>query len=147
MFIEEAPCLQEAVRLAAAAGVPVWFEPVSVPKARRAVGALHLLEHISPNAAELIAISEALAQDTETPAQRKGEQAHTGLLPATAGRKRVIELQYHIKRVLDAGAKNIVLTLGVDGAALCTLGYADLSPLSCLPLPAILSTCPAAHAC
>ena len=112
--------------MAAAAGVPVWFEPVSVPKAAQAAGSLHLLEYISPNAAELVSLSEALAPGKSSLPQHGSEQSPAELGSKTAGRKRVMELWRHITRVLKAGAKNIVLTLGADGAALCTLGYASL---------------------
>ena len=111
--------------MAAAVRVPTWFEPVSVPKAARAAGALHLLEYISPNAAELVSISEALASDQSTlqhQRQHQAEQSKEGPQLETAGKWGVMKLRHHIKRVLDAGVKSIVLTLGADGAALCTLG-------------------------
>ena len=124
--------MQEAASMAASAGVPVWFEPVSVPKAARAAGSLHLLEYISPNAAELVSISEALAAGKSSLPQHGSEQPSAGQNSETAGRKRVMELWHHIKRVLSAGPRNIVLTLGADGAALCTLGYV---------LPSALQAC------
>ena len=114
--------MQEAAGMAAAAGVPVWFEPVSVPKAARAAGTLHLLDYISPNAAELIAISEALTSDKGSLPEHGSQQADAELGSETAGKARVMELRHHIMRVLNAGARNIVLTLGAEGAALCTLG-------------------------
>ena len=120
---DQAP-VQEAASMAAAARVPTWFEPVSVPKAARAAGALHLLECISPNAAELISISEALASDQSTEQyqrQHQAEQSKEEPKLETTGEGRVMKLRHHIKRVLDAGVKSIVLTLGSDGAALCTL--------------------------
>ncbi len=129
--------------MAAAAGVRVWFEPVSVPKAARVAGALHLLDYISPNAAELISISEATRQRGSAQAQQRPEtgkhtrsegqhadqemrqqpsdqqpEQHSG--SGKAGRRRVLELQQHIWRVLDAGVERIVLTLGADGAAICS---------------------------
>ena len=113
--------------MAAAAGVPVWFEPVSVPKSVRAAAALHLLQYISPNAAELIAISEAICLKDDSLASKKThstEYGESNTRQGTAGKEKVMELKHHIKRVLDAGVGNIVLTLGADGAALCTLRYA-----------------------
>ena len=125
---EAKPCAaQEAASMAAAAGVPVWFEPVSVPKSVRAAAALHLLQYISPNAAELIAISEAIClKDDSQPSRRthSTEYGESNTRQGTAGKRKVMELKHHIKRVLDAGVGNIVLTLGADGAALCTLRYA-----------------------
>ena len=112
--------------MAAAAGVPAWFEPVSVPKSVRAAAALHLLQYISPNAAELIAISEAIClEDDSQPSRRTHTTEHReSNRQGTAGQRKVMELKHHIKRVLDAGVGNIVLTLGAEGAALCTLRYA-----------------------
>ena len=129
--------------MAAAAGGQVWFEPVSVPKAARVAGALHLLDYISPNAAELVSMSEVVRerasaqalQQPETGEHRSSEgqradqqmrqQLHEQQPEAcsgsgNAGRRRVLELQQHVWRVLDAGVKRIVLTLGADGAAICS---------------------------
>lgn len=52
--------MQAAVNLAHAAGVPIWFEPVSVPKSVRASKVLGKLTYISPNAHELIAMALAV---------------------------------------------------------------------------------------
>ena len=129
--------------MAAAAGVRVWFEPVSVPKAARVAGALHLLDYISPNAAELVSMSEIVslqgsAQALQHPetgkhkrseGQRADQQMRQQLYEQqpedcpgsrTAGRRRILELQQHIWRVLNAGVKRIILTLGADGAAICS---------------------------
>ena len=46
--------------MAHAAHVPVWFEPVSVPKSVRASGVLNCIMYISPNAHELIAMAVAV---------------------------------------------------------------------------------------
>ena len=54
--------LQEACRQAAAAGAPVWFEPVSAPKSTRATALLSLLSFISPNEQELAAMAAAVRQ-------------------------------------------------------------------------------------
>ena len=53
--------VQETCRLAAASQRPVWFEPVSAPKASRASGCLHLLTYASPNIEELVAMATAIA--------------------------------------------------------------------------------------
>ena len=129
--------------MAAAAGVQLWFEPVSVPKAARVAGALHLLDYISPNAAELVSISEAIRQRGSAQAPQQPEtgnhrspegqhvsqearhqvhekQSEDGSGSGTAGRKRVLELQQHIWRVLDTGVRRVILTLGAEGAAICS---------------------------
>ena len=129
--------------MAAAAGVQVWFEPVSVPKAARAADALHLLDYISPNAAELVSISEAIrlrgaAQAPQQPGAGKHRSAEGRCADqemrqqlhekqpedksgsGTAGHRRVLELQQHIWQVLETGVNRIILTLGSDGAAICS---------------------------
>jgi sugar/nucleoside kinase (ribokinase family) len=68
--------VQEACRQAAAAGVPIWFEPVSVPKAARAAAVVASLTFVSPNEKELAAMADAVRQ-------HKAPQA--GLAAAEAG--------------------------------------------------------------
>lgn len=50
--------LSVACRAAAAADVPVFLEPVSVPKSARAAGSLRHVTFVTPNADELVAIAE-----------------------------------------------------------------------------------------
>lgn len=38
----------------------LWFEPVSSAKAVRATGILHMLDFVSPNASELVAMANAV---------------------------------------------------------------------------------------
>lgn len=64
-------CVQAACRVTDAAGVPVWFEPVSVPKAVRATKVLSCLTYVSPNAHELIAMAVALDPVHNTEAASK----------------------------------------------------------------------------
>ncbi|KAI3426112.1 hypothetical protein D9Q98_008491 [Chlorella vulgaris] len=66
--------LQEACRQAAAAGVPVWFEPVSAPKSVRAAALLHRISFVSPNRQELAAMAAAV---------RQRQQQHTDRQPCT----------------------------------------------------------------
>ena len=78
-------CLQAACKVAHAAGAPVWFEPVSVPKAVRATKVLSCLTYISPNAHELIAMAVALdpGHNTEA-AQRLLLQLAAGVVGSAA---------------------------------------------------------------
>jgi len=59
--------------------VPIWFEPVSVPKSVRANKVLSCLTYVSPNAHELISI--AVAIDPE----HNAEVANKLLLQMAAG--------------------------------------------------------------
>lgn len=52
--------MQEASQLAFTGSVPIWYEPVSAPKAVRAASALHMMDYISPNASELVSLAKAL---------------------------------------------------------------------------------------
>jgi len=65
-----AEALAEAVGLAAAAGVPAWFEPVSRAKALAGVAFLGRLAFASPNEAEAIAMACA-ADGQRAPALRR----------------------------------------------------------------------------
>lgn len=184
--------MQEAAQLAVEGGVPIWYEPVSGPKAARAAAALHMLDYISPNASELVSISKALENTRQQPRRTPGTAhyrasrgrsiavdhakfgssemlhlpssmplpvsrqigtgaglrsphaardrsglghpssaegspeinnsgGHCGAGMATEARNAVERLRPHLRAVLRAGVKRVVLTLGRLGAALCTL--------------------------
>lgn len=111
--------LEAACQVAKAAHVPVWFEPVSVPKSIRASRVLDCLTYISPNAHELIAMATAV-----DPTHSR-EAANKLLLHLAAGSSMSAASQLHalapfLLSVLKAGCEYIMLTLGSQGAALCT---------------------------
>ncbi|KAL4857826.1 Pseudouridine kinase [Chlorella vulgaris] len=129
--------LQEACRQAAAAGVPVWFEPVSAPKSVRAAALLHRISFVSPNRQELAAMAAALASSSagaEPGAQVEGSLR--SMLPDIAA-------------VLGAGVQHVVLTLGPGGAALCRLEGDGRAVAVChMPaLPAAVLSCSGAGDC
>lgn len=126
--------MQEAARIASGSGVPVWFEPVSAPKSRRAAAALPLLRYISPNAEELRAMAEALAplpgqahaRARSGMAGIAGPGSQTQIALAGGGlsdeaRIAIKQLLPHLGTVLTAGVECVVLTLGHLGATLCRL--------------------------
>ena len=76
--------------MAHAAHVPVWFEPVSVPKSVRASGVLNCITYISPNAHELIAM--AVAVDP----RHNREAANRLLLQMAAGSGMPASRQLHL---------------------------------------------------
>ena len=76
--------------MAHAAHVPVWFEPVSVPKSVRASGVLNCITYISPNAHELIAM--AVAVDP----RHNNEAANRLLLQMAAGSGMPASRQLHL---------------------------------------------------
>eukprot|EP00879_Flechtneria_rotunda_P029486 GHRR01031895.1.p1 GENE.GHRR01031895.1~~GHRR01031895.1.p1 ORF type:complete len:331 (+),score=133.45 GHRR01031895.1:946-1938(+) len=112
--------LAAAAHLAATAGVPVLYEPVSVPKSVRCVAILDAVTYITPNANELLAIAQAVSdqqgrQDLQLPQiaeQHNAQQTLMTLTPAAAA-------------VLQRGLKYIILTLGAQGAALLSLQKAS----------------------
>ncbi len=120
------PSLRAACALAAARGVPVLLEPVSVPKARRAARALPHLHWVTPNANELVALADEVRAQAGLPALprpcARGDEA-----PLPAGWPRGVPaeplqgLLPFAACVLRAGARRVVLTLGAQGAALLRL--------------------------
>eukprot|EP00878_Enallax_costatus_P033766 GHUV01037321.1.p1 GENE.GHUV01037321.1~~GHUV01037321.1.p1 ORF type:complete len:329 (+),score=129.42 GHUV01037321.1:2786-3772(+) len=114
----DAATLAAAAEIAAAAGVPVLFEPVSIPKSVRCLSILRHLSYITPNANELLAIAAAVQQQAGLPALQQpvrlleGQQAPQQLLG---------QLARSAALVLQAGVQHIILTMGSQGAALLTL--------------------------
>jgi len=133
---ERAVPAQEACAAAAAAGVPVVFEPVSAAKAARAARALHCIDILTPNAAELAALAAevrrvgALARARSGGGTRAAGAARASPAPvagaAPAGREAAAAALAaalpDLQAVLGAGAAHVLLTLGPLGAALCRLG-------------------------
>ncbi len=76
--------------MAHAAKVPVWFEPVSVPKSVRASRVLNCITYISPNAHELIAMAVAIDSTHST------ELANKLLLQMAAGGAMSAAKQLHL---------------------------------------------------
>ncbi|KAL4448643.1 hypothetical protein ABPG75_005862 [Micractinium tetrahymenae] len=139
--------LQEACCQAAAAGVPVWFEPVSVPKSTRAASLLSCITFASPNGKELAAIAAAARQQ-----QGGGCSGGNALLakPAASHAEAALHLMLpDIATLLLAGVRHLVLTLGVDGAALCTLapGGQAVEVVHVPALPATVVNCSGAGDC
>eukprot|EP00873_Tetraselmis_striata_P029045 jgi/Tetstr1/449309/TSEL_003824.t1 len=102
--------------MASSAGVPVWFEPVSVAKAARAAGCLRHLAIVSPNQAELRAMALAAGFPELHGAGAEGKAGETG---------REFEAQLHALApyagwLLGRGVGAVVLTLGAAGAAVLT---------------------------
>lgn len=114
--------LEAACKLASDAGVPIWFEPVSIAKAIRATGLLKSITFVSPNEAELIAMAEALHPRIAMAgpaAKQVGSKEGSGLKSVSDILDQ--ELQRSIREVLEAGVKYVVLTLGSQGAVLCSI--------------------------
>ncbi|EFN56299.1 hypothetical protein CHLNCDRAFT_144692 [Chlorella variabilis] len=155
-----AAALEEVCGQAAAAGVPVWFEPVSVPKSTRAASLLSLLTFVSPNERELAAMAAAVRRQqqaqrgTQAPSSRGSPQQEAGGAGPTAAaaaspRASLLRLLPDIATLLLAGVRHVVVTMGPQGAALCTLGPDRQAVAVChVPaLPAAVVNCSGAGDC
>lgn len=171
---------QEACRQAVAAGVPVWFEPVSVPKSTKAAPLLSCITYASPNEKELAAMAAAVRRQQQPGGQQQqcgcrggcgcggsgsgggtcctckggsctegcccccctapccdsgcgrkaaaggaaggnGRSAKPDAMAASPAEAALRAMLPDIATLLLAGLRHLVLTLGADGAALCTL--------------------------
>eukprot|EP00741_Cyanophora_paradoxa_P017374 tig00020964_g16783.t1 len=108
-----AESLAYAAGLAAAARVPVWFEPVSVAKAVRTVlharAALAQFSYVSPSYDELVAMSRAL--DGASSDDPEGVVPGPGCVEAG---------KPHAGRLLGAGVRCVVAKMGKYGILLAT---------------------------
>ncbi|MEW5300073.1 MAG: hypothetical protein WDW36_003030 [Sanguina aurantia] len=140
-----APALEYVCTVAHASGVPVLLEPVSVPKAARALPVLHCCTYITPNTAELQALADAVwgrthpahvappwqADDSRTADEPSRSSSSSGssrphqLHHQSAAPAAVTEIERVLARsamqaavLLGEGVRCVVLTLGSLGAAL-----------------------------
>lgn len=91
----------------------VWFEPVSAPKAVRAARVLNCIDYISPNASELLAMASSLGW---RPSGAPEVHCARSILPGCLHSSLVSAIEWVL---IKGRVKNIVLTLGGDGAAWC----------------------------
>lgn len=119
-----AAALEAAAGAAAAAGVRVLLEPVSVSKAGRCAGALRHALAVTPNAEELVALADAAAAAAgRPPLPRPPPQASSsdgdgggrgeGELAAAAA-AHLTALLSHAAAVLDAGAREWAQAAAAD---------------------------------
>jgi sugar/nucleoside kinase (ribokinase family) len=107
--------LEASCKLAAESSVPVWFEPVSVTKSQRIASIAKYVTIVSPNQDELIAMANALCAKNLFHPFRSDEN------------KLSIEdmfraLKPAILVLLKNGVKVVIVTLGSNGALLCSKG-------------------------
>ncbi|KAL9231623.1 hypothetical protein vseg_006825 [Gypsophila vaccaria] len=114
--------LRASCKMAADFDVPVWFEPVSVAKSKRVASIANYITFASPNEHELIAMANALSHENSFhPIQRAGDKTNASIEAMFK------ELKPAILVLLQKGIKYVLVTLGPDGAILCSQ-----SGLSCL---------------
>lgn len=107
--------LKASCKMAADLNVPVWFEPVSVAKSKRVAAIANYITFASPNEHELIAMADSLSHENRFhPIQRdhgKTKNSTESLFK---------ELRPAILVLLQKGIKYVLVTLGPDGAFLCS---------------------------
>uniref|UniRef100_A0A7C9AQJ4 Pseudouridine kinase n=1 Tax=Opuntia streptacantha TaxID=393608 RepID=A0A7C9AQJ4_OPUST len=107
--------LNASCRMAADFGVPVWFEPVSVAKSKRVASVAKHVTFASPNEHELVAMAEALTHgNVFRPIQRDQNKNSCSIESLFK------ELKHAILVLLDGGIKFVLVTLGPQGAILCS---------------------------
>ncbi|XP_010461771.1 PREDICTED: uncharacterized protein LOC104742460 [Camelina sativa] len=107
--------LEASCKLAAEYNVPVWFEPVSVTKSQRIASIAKYTTIVSPNQDELIAMANALCAKNMFHPYKLEEN------------KLSIEDMYRVLKpaiwiLLENGVKVVIVTLGSNGALLCSKG-------------------------
>lgn len=129
--------LEAGAAVAREQGATTFFEPVSVPKARRAAGCLHLMHYLKPNTEELCALAQEI-RDRAAPLT--GTEPTLASAPDVWPAPLVATVQSvlpDIALVLRAGCRGIFLSLGGQGAMLCTLdrgGAIRLAHVPALPV-------------
>ena len=128
----------------------VWFEPVSVAKSRRFRGIVRrhgvLLDYVSPNVAELVAMANALREPISEDKDRfRIDSKHTSSLHNSSIDERVspdsadtilFSVMDEANTVLESGVRCIILTMGEHGAAAITRAH-DGRSLHATVVPAI----------
>ncbi|GMH16246.1 hypothetical protein Nepgr_018087 [Nepenthes gracilis] len=110
------PCALEAsCQMATEYGIPVWFEPVSVAKSKRVASVASYITFASPNEHELVAMAKALSgRDVVHPTQRNCNTAKYST------ESMIQMLKPAILVLLENGIKFVLVTVGSDGAFLCS---------------------------
>ncbi|KAF8116668.1 hypothetical protein N665_0015s0044 [Sinapis alba] len=107
--------LEASCKLAAEFNVPVWFEPVSVTKSQRIASIAKYVTVVSPNQDELIAMAKTLcARNIFHPIKPEEDK----LSPEDV----FCALRPAILVLLENGIKVVIVTLGSNGALLCSKG-------------------------
>ncbi|CAN8288456.1 unnamed protein product [Cochlearia groenlandica] len=107
--------LEASCELAAECNVPVWFEPVSVTKSQRIASIAKYVTIVSPNQDELIAMANSLSPRNIF---RPFKFEENKISPENIFRA----LKPAICVLLENGIKVVIVTLGSNGALLCSKG-------------------------
>ncbi|KAJ3672978.1 hypothetical protein LUZ60_006352 [Juncus effusus] len=106
--------LEATCKMAAKAGVPIWFEPVSVVKSRRIASISNYVACTTPNETELISMANSLSPNskfqTTNPKQFQNPNSVQSLFQ---------HLKPAILCLFRHGIKLLIITLGPNGIFLC----------------------------
>lgn len=132
--------IERVCKEAALRGCAVVFEPATVSKASKCVGALKHIQFITPNVFELEKIAEALWDQSSHGDLMHVEACHFGkgrLGGYHEGRVPLILVKAKpcIELLLRAGVGHVLLTAGDQGAALCWKEERAIRVLFCPAIP------------
>lgn len=107
--------LLASCQMAAEFDVPVWFEPVSVTKSRRVASVAKYVTFASPNEHELVAMANTLTHANQFGPIQWDQNKNNGSVESLFK-----ELKPAILVLLEKGIKFVLVTLGPEGAFLCS---------------------------
>ncbi|XP_027936899.1 uncharacterized protein LOC114191733 isoform X3 [Vigna unguiculata] len=110
------PALEAACKMAADMECPVWFEPVSVTKARRISFVVEYVTFVSPNEDELIAMANALSGCDEFQPLKESQKKNISVMSLFQLLKPAIWV------LLENGIEMVLVTVGSNGVFLCNKG-------------------------
>lgn len=123
--------IQAAFKIAKSKYCKTFFEPVSITKAIRAKNALGMIDYISPNLKELVALAGCL-EPFRFQCSKRNIQNYD---PEIGVFSLALPL---IQTLLEKGVQHVVLTAGSHGAAVYLLDLAATG-ITCIQCPALES--------
>ncbi|CAO2813439.1 unnamed protein product [Amaranthus hypochondriacus] len=118
--------LEASCKLATNLDVPVWFEPVSVAKSKRVSAVAKYITFASPNEHELVSMANSLSHENRFSPTRRDQDKMNASIESLFK-----ELKPAIIVLLEKGIKFVLVTLGPDGALLCS-GFGPSGLKMCL---------------
>ena len=123
--------IQAAFKIAKSKYCKTFFEPVSITKAIRARNALDMIDYISPNLKELVALTRCLGPFRLQCSKRNTQHCN----PELGVFSLALPL---IQTLLEKGVRYVLLTAGAHGAAVYFLDLAAAG-IACIQCPALES--------
>ena len=118
----------------------VVFDPATVSKASRCVGALPYIDFVAPNEDELHEIARAIARANDAKPPRNFQRRPPAPLTALAALDNVPDVFFRSLQAVDAvigrGARHVILTASEHGAGIYWLSETGIRLAHCPALPA-----------